>query len=706
MPFARGGKTGRLIQEQSPYLLQHAGNPVDWWPWCAEAFAEARRRDLPLLISIGYSACHWCHVMAHESFEDADVARVINDGFVAVKVDREERPDVDAVYMEAVQLVNGRGGWPMTVVALPDGRPFWAGTYLPKGNFLGLLRNVSSLWLHERLAIEADAARLAQAVRRAASLPVPPRRVPERDFNGEGATWPPPSPPTPNPLGPATEGLLKRLDRDWGGFGTGTKFPQPSSLEVLARHWWRIGDDRSLQALQLTLDAMSSGGIYDHLGGGFARYATDRQWLVPHFEKMLCDNALLVIAYTVAWQLTGLSRYRQVVEETIGYLLSPPMRLAEGAWASAEDADSEGEEGRFYTWSFAELREVGGPAAAEWYGASEAGNWDGTNILWRPARGELARTPELEEARLALLARRQQRERPGLDGNVITESNAMAVAALARAGAAFSRPGWLEAAQTTGEFLLANLRRADGRWLRAWRFRPSGQAAQATQPPGPRQGGHLAYAADYAWLVEAFTRLGESTGRSMWTSAACEAADGLLGLFWDEAESAFFSYGDDAEELIARMKDTHDGAAPSANAAAAQALGRLGSLTGEFRYDEPAARVVAAMAPALSVAPAAFCGTVLAADYLANPRRELVVTSPATSLVQEVWQRYLPDMVLAWGEPYGSPLWEGRTSPPAAGRAFLCEGYTCSAPVSTPGALAALLDGSAVTFSAADSAPL
>ncbi len=325
----------RLAQETSPYLLQHAGNPVDWRPWSAEAFAEARRRDVPVLISVGYSACHWCHVMAHESFEDTGVAEVLNSGFVAVKVDREERPDVDAVYMEAVQLLTGGGGWPMTVLALADGRPFWGGTYLPRANFLNLLQRVVTLWSTNRSALEDDAARLSEAVRQGAA-PAPLAGGPGQSAAGR----PDDRHAFGTVLAAAAEGLLARYDPQWGGFGGAPKFPQATSLEVLAQYWWRSGDERSLEAVTHTLDAMSSGGIYDHLAGGFARYSTDRHWLVPHFEKMLYDNALLVLAYTHAWQFTGSPRYRQVVDETVGYLLSPPIRLPEGAWASAEDADS------------------------------------------------------------------------------------------------------------------------------------------------------------------------------------------------------------------------------------------------------------------------------------------------------------------------------------------------------------------------------
>jgi uncharacterized protein YyaL (SSP411 family) len=639
--------------------------------------------------------------MAHESFEDAEVADVLNAGFVAVKVDREERPDVDAVYMEAVQLAGGGGGWPMTVIALGDGRPFWTGTYLPKGRFLGLLRRVGELWASERAEIETEAGRLADAVREGAEIPglSAPSRADDVDvaqlltehLASGTAFGPEPGEEPGRPrtgagaLARAAGALLERYDPLWGGFGGAPKFPQPTTLEVLAQNSWRSGDAASLDALRRTLDAMSSGGIYDHLGGGFARYSTDRRWLVPHFEKMLYDNALLVLAYTHAWQLTGSPRYRQVVEETVGYLLSPPLRLPEEAWAAAEDADSEGEEGRFYVWDVVELRDVAGQVGVEWYGASPGGNWEGKNILWRPDLGSIARPPEVELARLALLERRSGRPRPGLDDKVLTEWNAMATAALAYAGSAFAQPSWVAAAVATAEVLVARLRRSDGRWLRSWH--PGSEAAA-----GGAGGRHLAYAGDYAWLVEAFTRLGEATGHAKWPKAARETAHLMMELFWDKQNGGFFTSGSDAEPLIARMKDVYDGAVPSANATAVLALARLGELTGEPYFADVAHQTVASLAPAMSRSPIAFPGMALAAGYLMSPKRQVVITTLDALLVRPVWDRYLPDTVLAWAEPYPSPLWEGRDGPTTRGRAYLCESYTCKLPVSDPAELAALLD--------------
>ncbi len=675
----------RLADETSPYLRQHAANPVEWYPWGDEARARAVAEDRPLLVSVGYSACHWCHVMAHESFEDDATAAVMNRLFVNIKVDREERPDVDSVYMEAVQAVNGSGGWPMTVFCLPDGRPFFAGTYFPRSRFVALLERIGEVWTTRRDGLEVDAAQLAERVRTGTDLPSQ-RWAAGAPAGGAGAAGTEAgaadaeggAPRSPAPIGDAALAFTSRFDREWGGFGQAPKFPQPATLEMLLQAAERTGDGTIGGAVVTTLDAMASGGIYDHLGGGFARYATDRRWLVPHFEKMLYDNALLARLYTHAWQATGAERYRQVVAETLGYLLRSPMRQAGAGFSSAEDADSEGVEGKFYVWDRAEVAAVGGEEAVAWYGVTEGGNWEGHNILWRPVRGDLGRPAAVEEGRRALLEVRDRRVRPGLDDKVLTEWNAMAVAALAEAGATFGVTEWVDAARAVGDFLLSSLRRDDGRWLRSW------QAGRAH---------HLAYAADYAWLVEAFTRLGEATGRASWTGEARTAADDLLRLFWDAEGGGFYTSGGDGETLIARPKDTYDGALPSANSVATTALLRLGTLTGEAAYLGHADAVVEAMAPALAAAPMAFSGLVAGADLLGGGVTEVVVTGDRPDLVGVVRGAYRPDVVLAWGEPYPSPLWEGRQGAEQANLAFVCREYACRAPVADAGALAAELVG-------------
>jgi uncharacterized protein YyaL (SSP411 family) len=653
----------RLGDQTSPYLRQHAGNPVDWYAWGPDAFAAATLRDVPILLSIGYSACHWCHVMAHESFEDPATAAVMNAGFVNVKVDREERPDVDSIYMEAVQATTGSGGWPMTVFLLPDGRPFLGGTYFPRGRFVELLGQVTRAWRERRRDLEDAAGQLADAVRSGTALPAA----------GGG-----PAPaPSPGLLETTADDLVARLDPEWGGFGRAPKFPQPTLLEMLLLAAASTGRADVVDALTTTLDAMAAGGIYDHLGGGFARYSTDRHWLVPHFEKMLYDNALLARTYLHAWQLTGNDSYRQVVSETLDYLLRPPVRLPGGGLASAEDADSEGVEGRFYVWDEAEVLEVGGRVAADWYGVTPAGNWEGKNILFRPLGAPLRRPGDVEAARQALFDRREQRVRPGLDDKVLTEWNAMAVAALAEAGAALGRVDWVVAAERLGDFLLGNLRRAsDGRWLRSWQ----GTSAR-----------HLAYAADYSWLVEAFIQLAEATGRARWVAEAAAVAGELLDLFTDGRSGVLHMTGTDAETLIARPIDTQDGAVPSSNSVAATALLRLHALTGTARYRDAAEAVLKAMGPSLGLAPIAFAGSVVASELARRGLTEVVVTGTRPDLVEVVQRRYLPGAVLAWGEPYESPLWEGRTGSGEAGQAFVCRDYTCQAPTADPATLASQL---------------
>jgi uncharacterized protein YyaL (SSP411 family) len=674
--------TNRLALQTSPYLRQHAHNPVDWYPWGAEATAAAKERDVPILLSVGYSACHWCHVMAHESFEDPSTAAVMNRLFVNVKVDREERPDVDAIYMEAVQAVAGSGGWPMTVFLLPDGRPFFGGTYFPRGRFVDLMGRVAEAWKDRRDGLEADAGQLAAAVRAGTGLPRGaglPTRVGSGLPRGAAA-----DPATTNDAGAllsyAAAGLLSRYDPEWGGFGRAPKFPQPTMLEMLLQTFARTGRTDALTAVTTTLDAMASGGIYDHLGGGFARYSTERTWLVPHFEKMLYDNALLVRLYVHAWQLTGAEHYRQVVAETIGYLLRAPMRQAGAGISSAEDADSEGVEGRFYVWGLDEVERVGGPEAATWYGVGERGNWEGTNILWRPERADLLRPAAIEEAREALYQAREHRVRPGLDDKVLTEWNAMAVAALAEAGAVLDEPAWIAAASEIASFLIAELR-VDDRWMRSW------QAGRAQ---------HLAYASDHAWLIEAFVRLAEATGDALWVTEAGAAADALIDLFWDEAGGGLLTAGRDAEALFAQPKDTYDGAVPSTHSVAATALLRLSALSGEGHYRNKAMEIIDLMGPALATAAANFSGLVAAADLAAGGMVEVVITGDRPDLVAEARRAYRPWMVLAWGESYPSPIWEGRTGPAALGPdgrglAFVCRDYACQAPVSAPADLHAQL---------------
>jgi uncharacterized protein YyaL (SSP411 family) len=648
----------RLAGATSPYLLQHQDNPVDWWEWGDEAFAEAQKRDCPVLLSVGYSACHWCHVMAHESFEDRATAAFLNDHFVCIKVDREERPDIDSIYMAAVQALTGQGGWPMTVFLTPDGRPFYGGTYFPKEegrglpSFLAVLRAIDNAWRVRRPEVRDQADALSRVL---GARPAP--RVTD-DGSGQAASG-------KAILSRARVSLRAAHDDQFGGFGQAPKFPQPSLLEVLLRAHFRHRDEESLAMITTTLDAMASGGIYDHLGGGFARYSVDRTWTVPHFEKMLYDQAGLALAYLHAWQLTGEQRWRQVMEETVGYVLSD-LALPEGGVAASEDADSEGVEGKFYVWRPEELEEVLGPdlarMATDWWGVTPAGNFEGSTILHRPVRGALARPPEIEEARRLLFEARSCRVRPGRDDKVLTEWNAMFCSTLAQAAAATGREDWAETATSLADFLVSALRRpADGRWMRSWHH---GRA------------NHLAYATDYAWLVDAFVRLAELTGRARFVALARETADAMLELFGDEETGGLLTAGHDAPSLVVAARDIQDGATPSAGSVAALALLRLEALTGQAAYGTAARRLLSTVQPLLAAQPLAVAHSLLAIDLLDAGITEIAVVGPRRDLVQAVHGRWLPHAVLAWGEPFPSPLWESR--PPGA--AYVCQGFTCGPP--------------------------
>ena len=656
--------TNRLADETSPYLQQHKDNPVDWYPWGVEAFARARDEDKPVLLSVGYSACHWCHVMAHESFEDDATAALMNELFVNVKVDREERPDVDAVYMDAVQAMTGHGGWPMTLFLTPDGRPFYGGTYYPPQSrhgmpsFTEVCRAVDDAWRTRRDELLGQADKLTAALDRALNVST------DRNRDGVGR----------DVLDGAIGALGTQFDSRWGGFGGAPKFPHETGIELLLRASARGDRPQLLEPALVTLDAMASGGIYDHLGGGFARYSVDDRWLVPHFEKMLYNQALLGRCYLHAWQITGEGRFRQVLDETVTYVLRD-LRDPDGGFYSAEDADSEGEEGKFYVWSLDEVRALLGedaPAAERHWGITAGGNFEGGNILHLPERGALVRDEPLERARQVLFEAREKRVRPGLDDKVLTEWNALFLATLAEAAAATGTRDWLDAAIAGGEFLLARMRRDDGRWLRSFN---AGRAR------------HLAYAADYAALIDAFTRLGEATGQARWIAVARETADSMLDLFWDDVGGGLFTTGDDAERLITRAKDVLDNATPAANSLAAVALLRLGALVGEPRYEERARVIIELVAGPIVQHPTAFAHLLAAVDLTTTSIIEVAVVGDRPELVRAVQAQYLPNAVLAWGEPYTSPLFQGRDE----GLAYVCENYACKQPVSDADALLAQL---------------
>ncbi len=562
----------RLGAELSPYLLQHADNPVDWYPWGDEARRKAREEGKPIFLSIGYSSCHWCHVMAHESFEDSQIATLLAEHFVSIKVDREERPDLDQLYMDAVQAMTGQGGWPLSVFLTSEGRPFFGGTYWPypaRGGMPGfdeVLLAIAGAWQDRREDLLDQADRLTQFLVNDAHE----SEAGEREELSEG------------PLVMAETTLRRAYDAQWGGFGQAPKFPQPSSLRFLLRRWRSSGNAELLKMVAATLDRMANGGIYDHLGGGFHRYSVDRRWLVPHFEKMLYDNAQLAACYVEAWQATGRGEFARVARETLGYVLRD-MTHPEGGFFSSEDADSEGREGTFYLWTPEEVREALGPDRAEVfcrvYDVTPAGNFEGSSILNLPrsladhasAMGRPAEVlaAELVESRAALMAVRGKRVRPGRDDKVLLGWNAMMIDSLARAGAAFGEPEYVDAAVRAAGFLLGRMRDGQGRLLHCWR---NGHAR------------HPAFLDDVALLADALTTLHETTGDAHWLSEATHLADDLLARFADPAAGGFFYTPADHEPLITRKKDFFDGSTPSGNGAAATVLLRLARLCDRPEY--------------------------------------------------------------------------------------------------------------------------
>jgi hypothetical protein len=521
-------------------------------------------------------------------------------------------------------------------------------------SFTTVLQAIDAAWRDQRDEVVGQAEQLVGAVEARVQIPS------ATDGAGRPAAQP------AELLQEAYAALQTAYDPAWGGFGSAPKFPQPSMLELALRAHDRTGGDTALAMVTTTLDAMASGGIYDHLGGGFARYSVDGRWMVPHFEKMLYDQAGLARSYLHGWQVTGSPQWRQVLDETVDYVLRD-LHAPEGGLYSAEDADSEGVEGRFYVWTLDEVTDVLGPdlapAAIDWYGVTAAGNFEGSNILHRPQRGDLLRPPAVERARRLLFEHRARRVRPGLDDKVLTEWNAMFCSALAEAAAATGRSDWRDEAVSVAEFLLRSLRRSDGRWLRSW------QGGKA---------GHLAVAADYAWLVDAFTRLSELTGQARWIETGRTTADAMLALFWDPAQGGLFTTGEDAERLIVRSKELFDGATPSASSVGAAALARLGALTGDQGYTNAAGAIVASLGEAMATQPTAFTHALGALDLLADGVTEIAVTGDRPELVEATQRRYLPRAVLAWGEPYPSPLWEGRRD----GMAYVCRDYACLAPTS------------------------
>ncbi|MGN6202540.1 MAG: thioredoxin domain-containing protein [Solirubrobacterales bacterium] len=662
----------RLAQETSPYLLQHQHNPVDWYPWGPEALERAREEDRPILLSVGYSACHWCHVMERESFEDEATAAYMNEHFVCIKVDREERPDVDAIYMEAVQAISGHGGWPMTVFLDPDGVPFYGGTYFPPDESRGMpsFRMVMEAVVH---AFETQREEIRERA--------PGTRA---RLSAIGEVEPRPDLPGAADLEGAVQRLLGAADRRNGGFGGAPKFPPASSLELLLARG-------ETEHVELTLDKMLAGGIYDQIGGGFARYAVDAIWLVPHFEKMLYDNALLARIYLHGWQELGHDRYRRTCEGTLDWMLRE-MRGPEGGFYSALDADSEGEEGKFYVWTPEQIQEVlaadpncikfPGQEAGnlmQFWGVTEEGNFEGANILHRASGAEAPEPEGYAEARQALYEARSQRVWPGLDDKRLTSWNALAIEALADAGAVLGRNDYLDAARACASFLLEQLRDESGNLLRTYK---DGRA-------------HLnAYLEDHAFLLEALLTLYEATFEERWFSEARALADTMIERFGDPERGGFYSTSADHEELIARRKEVGDHPIPSGNSSASLGLLRLAALTGEQRYEEAGTGAFALFGKPAVEHPDAFAHLLRALDFRLAPTREVaLVGDELDALAAVVRERPQPHLVLAGG-PEGSsepPLLKDRTAVDGQPAAYVCENFACQLPVTTPEELRDLL---------------
>ncbi len=664
----------RLIHETSPYLLQHAHNPVDWYPWGAEALARARAEQKPIFLSIGYAACHWCHVMERESFEDPETARLMNDRFVNIKVDREERPDLDAIYMDAVVALTGRGGWPMSVFLTPDGVPFFGGTYFPPDNrhgttsFTEVLDAVANAWSErrERVVESAQGLRDALAKQRPATVAA--------------------SGLSDSLLDDASRSLQEAFDWDYGGWGRAPKFPQPMAIEFLLRRWVLKRQPEALAMAEKALESMAQGGMYDQLGGGFHRYSTDPFWLVPHFEKMLYDNALLARVYLHAWQVTGKVPYRRVVEETLDYILRE-MTDPAGGFYSTQDADSEGEEGRFFLWSLREVQEALGDEAslfAESYGVTASGNFEGRNILLVAHASEaLAEKhgfpPEdvasrLAQARQRLFAIRERRVRPALDDKVLTAWNGLMLAAMAEAARVLGRSDYRTAAERNAAFLLSELRTPDGRLRRSWRF---------------SQAKLNAYLEDYTHLAEGMLTLYEATFDERWFLAARDLMETAFRHFSDH-RGGFFDTSDDHEDLVVRPKGLDDNAVPSGNAMAATVLLRLAELTGERRYRDLAEGAFALVLDEMRKYPTGYAQWLCALDFAqSEPKAVAIVGEPelpdTKQLLDIVFAAYRPHQVVALarqGVASAVPLLEGRSQVDGHPTAYVCRDFVCLLPTS------------------------
>ncbi|HLY07872.1 MAG TPA: thioredoxin domain-containing protein [Planctomycetota bacterium] len=661
--------TNRLAKEKSPYLLQHAHNPVDWYPWGPEAFDKSKKEDKPIFLSIGYSTCHWCHVMEHESFEDEDVAAFLNAHFVPIKVDREERPDVDQIYMAAVQAMNSQGGWPLSAWLTPELKPFMGGTYFPKedrygrSGFMTVLKRIDQLWKEKRKELNDSAEQVGDYLKKMSDVEAP----------GEVK------------LDAAFEKMYFQTERSYepryGGFSQQPKFPHSTTISYLMRHYARTGEKKALEMVEKTLTEMSRGGIYDQLGGGFARYSTDGEWLVPHFEKMLYDNALLASCYLEAWQLTKKDLYARIVRETLDYILRD-MTSKEGGFYSAEDADSETIEGKFYVWNPQQVVDVLGKDADRFmkaFDVTPGGNWEPheESIPKKQSVLHVAQDGDFAELKKKMFDARSKRVRPHLDDKVLTGWNALMISAMAQAGAALGEPRYRDAAVRAAGFLLSAHRKS-GTLLRTSRL---GEAKLD------------AYLEDYAYLAAALLDLYEATFDASYFAEAQALVAKAIELFWDETAGGFFVTATSHSSLIARMREEYEGPHPSGNAVMTLTLLKLFDFTGEAAYRDRADKVVRSFKSLLERYPMGHGWMMVALDYLKGPAKEIVITGPDPGpLLAVVRRSFLPNKVLALADGKAAiPLLESRGPVQGKAAAYVCENMACKKPVTTPAELEALL---------------
>jgi len=671
--------TNRLIKESSPYLIQHAHNPVDWYPWGPEAFERARNEDKPVFLSIGYSTCHWCHVMERESFENEQIAKIMNDHFVCIKVDREQRPDIDEIYMNAVVMTTGSGGWPLSVFLTPEGKPFFGGTYFPPEDIYGhpgfgrVLLSVADAWENRRPELLESAGKLSDFLKDSAS------QQQARNL-------------TPETLKKAFDQFREMFDAANGGFGTAPKFPQPTNLSMLLSYWHRTNNIQALQVVEKTLEAMANGGIYDHIGGGFHRYATDASWLVPHFEKMLYDQALLSKVYLQAHQITANPQYADIAKEIFDYVLRD-MTDPDGGFYSAEDADSEGEEGTFYLWDrkqiASDLDKQQARLFSSYYGVTETGNFEkGKTILhaaksinqlhqeFQMDRAEVVAA--LESSRARLFEEREKRVRPHRDDKVITAWNGLMISSLAYGGVVLEEPKYMEAAKRAAEFVLGTLRR-NGRLMRYYR---KGEVVG--------QG----FLDDYAFMTMALEDLYEATFDAKWLIEANKLAEEMIELFADDDGGGYFLTGKDSEKLIARTKPDSDGAVPSGNSVAALALLKLGRLTGNQTFTKRGTRTLEAFSAQLEKSPAYSTAMLTALDFYLGPTQEIVIAGKGNAadtklMLKSIRGKFLPRAVvllLDSGEADSTvyeivPFIKNQTAAEGRATAYVCENYVCNEPI-------------------------